>query len=205
MRAVLDLRVVLHAGHPTNGILEGRYRGTGRGSRDGKAVGRNRDAVTMRHPDVLRCRKAGEQCAGRRDRQLGASELAQARLGHCAAESIGHRLESIADAEHRDSEIEYRRIKSGGAIFVHAGRPTREHDGCRLLLQDLGGSDGVRNDLGVDASLADAAGDQLGVLRAKIHDKDQLRGAHLSSLSSPVWPKPPASGRTLQVAAAKSR
>ena len=89
-----------------------------------------------------------------------------------AAERLGHRLEAVADAEHRHTEVEQRGIQLRSAVGVHAGRPAGQHDGLRILGLDLLDARGVRDDLRIHPRLADAAGDQLRVLRAEVDHQD---------------------------------
>ena len=77
-------------------------------------------------------------------------------------------------------------------VGVHRRRSAGEDQGGRLAGQHLGHRHRVGHDLGVDAGLAHAAGDQLGVLRPEVDDEDQvvLRLARCSrhdrSLSAPL-------------------
>jgi hypothetical protein len=87
------------------------------------------------------------------DFQLGPAVLAGARVRDGAAERLGHRLEAIADAEHRDSEVEQRRVEPRGAVGVHAGGPAGEHHRLRIAGLDLLDRGGVRNDLGIHPGL----------------------------------------------------
>ncbi len=62
------------------------------------------------------------------DAQLGAAVLAGAGARHGTAERLRHRLESVADAEHRNVEVEQRGVELRRAVGVHAGRPAGQHD-----------------------------------------------------------------------------
>ena len=88
------------------------------------------------------------------------------------AECLRHGLEAVADTEHRNVQIEQRRIQLRRTVGVHAGRAAGEHDGLRIAGLDLFDRRGVRDDLGEHPRLADAARDQLGVLRAEIDDEN---------------------------------
>ncbi len=105
--------------------------------------------------------------------QLGAAVLAGAGVFDGAAEGLGHGLEAVADAEHRNVEIEQRGVEARGALGVDTGRTARQHDGLRILGLDLLDRGGVRDDLGEHPRLTDPAGDQLCVLSAEVDDEDR--------------------------------
>ena len=66
------------------------------------------------------------------DGQRGAAELALAGVRHLAAQRLRHRLEAVADAEHRHAGVEQRRVDLGRPRLVHAGRPAGQHDRGRV-------------------------------------------------------------------------
>src|SRR5450756_2542138 len=109
-------------------------------------------------------------------RDAGATELAEPSARDRAAEGSRHRLEAVADPEHRHPRDEQRRVHRWRTIGVHAGRPTGQDDRGRVLRQHPLDGPRVRHDLGVDPRLTDAARDQLGVLRAEVDDEDRARG-----------------------------
>ena len=93
-----------------------------------------------------------------------------------AAQLRRHRLHAVADAEHRhalrpDGGRRARRVAVG-----HAVRPAREHDALRREAPHEVVADVVRMDLAVDVRLAQAARDELRVLRAEIEDQDPGMG-----------------------------
>ena len=55
---------------------------------------------------------------------------------------------------------------------VDAGRAAGEDDAARLQLGDARGRQVVAHDLAEDVLFADAAGDELAVLRAEVEDQD---------------------------------
>ena len=97
----------------------------------------------------------------------------------------GHRLEAVADAEGRDAGLEQRRVDLRGARRVDARRPAGQHDRRRLAGQHLLDRHVGRDDLGVDAGLADPPGDQLRVLGAEVDDEDG-REVHQRSVPTPA-------------------
>ena len=107
---------------------------------------------------------------GRRAAELGAVGAL-----HRAAEGLGHGLEPVADAEHRDAGVEQRRIDRGRTVGVDARRSPGQHDGRRLPRQQLVDRRLVRHDLAVDPGLAHPPGDELRVLGAEVDDEDERR------------------------------
>ncbi len=122
--------------------------------------------------------------------QLGPAVLAGAGAGHGATERLRHRLEAVADAEHRDTQVEQRGVQLGSTVGVHTGGSTGEHDRLRVLRLDLLDTGGVRDDLGIHPRLPHPPGDELRVLRSEVdHEHWTLRGGlrfHPPSLEAAV-------------------
>src|SRR5690606_34743122 len=109
--------------------------------------------------------------------RVGRAVLALTRVRHLAAERLRHDLEAVADAERRDAELEDRGVERRRALGVHRRRPAREDDRDGILRAHLVGRDAVWDELAEHTRLADAAGDQLGVLCAEVDDENRsLRG-----------------------------
>ena len=88
-------------------------------------------------------RAAARRAAGpaRATRQLGAAELADLGGLDDAAERLREQLHAVTDAEHRDAELEQRRVELRRARRVHRGRAAREDQALRRAPRDLGGAD----------------------------------------------------------------
>ena len=91
--------------------LERRDRRGGRRRERDEPRRRLEDGVAVRHPAGLLLRRARQQHAVGVDAQLRAAELADLRPLDAAAELEREQLHSVADAEHRDAELEQRRIE----------------------------------------------------------------------------------------------
>ena len=124
-RRVDDLGVELDRVDAARRVLERGDRRGGRGGELGEARGRALDAVAVRHPAGLLERQAGEQPARLADAQLGAAELADLGVLDDAAERVREQLHAVADAEHRDAELEQRRVELRRARRVDRGRARR--------------------------------------------------------------------------------
>ena len=133
----------------------------------------------MAHPHDLVVGGAGEQAGVTGHGGLGVPVLAGAGATHGAAESVGHRLEAVADAQDGHAGLEDRGIDGGGTLLVHGRRAAGQDDGGGLLGEHVRHAHGVGDDLGVDVSLTHAACDQLGILRAEVDDED---GMHVRSV-----------------------
>ncbi len=174
LRGVRDLGVELHGVQPS---LRGDHRGDrrvrGRRQRS-EPRRRGADGVAVAHPD-------GDAAAGRvrgdaveeevlaLEGHLGSSVLPVGTRLDRAAEEEGHGLHAVADAEHGDAGLEQRRRWKGRSLVVHAGRAPGEDDG--LVAEETRERHRRREDLGVDARLANPAGDQLRELGAVVDDR----------------------------------
>ena len=132
----MHLGVVLHAGQPAGAVLERRDGRAGADRDDLEALRRGGDRVAVAHPHRLLAGQSRMQFAAK-DFHLGAAVLAGAGAGDGAAEGLRHGLESVADAEHRDVQVEQRRVELRSAVGVHTGRPAGQHDRLRVLGLDL--------------------------------------------------------------------
>src|SRR5205085_2955608 len=138
------------------------------------ALGRSGDLVAVRHPDVEVL--AGVQIA-EGSHGLGHLEAGWTVLAVCgpidgAAQQLGHQLQAVADAEDRDAELEHPRVDQRRAFLLPPVGTAGKDDAARGEGLDLLERHRAGVDLAVDVQLADAAGDQLRVLRAEIEDED---------------------------------
>src|SRR5690606_22243308 len=114
-----------------------------------------------------------QQVAVAVDLHLGVAELALVGALYLAAELLRHGLHAVADAEHRHPQLEHQARCPGGAVAGgHRLGATGEDDAPGLEFADRLQRHIERVDLAVDTDLADAPGDQLGVLGAEVEDQD---------------------------------
>ncbi len=103
---------------------------------------------------------------------LGVAELAMRARLDLAAELHRHREHAVADAEHRNAELEHRLRRAQLVLLVGRGMAAGEDDSLgRELAHELV-ADVVRMDLAEDVRFANAPGDQLRDLRAEVEDQD---------------------------------
>ena len=142
-----------------------------------KPRGRFQDGVAVTHPDRQLRGQIVEEPGPLLDPDTGRSVFAFTGRGDLAAELVGEQLHAIADAQHRDAGIERRRVAARGGLLVDAGRSSREDERLGRPVADRRPRRGPRDQFAVDAGLANAARDQLAVLRSEIEDQHQvLRG-----------------------------
>ena len=110
VRGVHHLGVVLHACQPARRVLERRDGCTGAAGHHLEALRCGGDGVAVAHPHRLGLRQVRMQLSTS-DIQLGAAVLAGAGVGDGAAEGLRHRLKAVADAEHRNTEVEHRGVQ----------------------------------------------------------------------------------------------
>src|SRR5690349_13637814 len=89
---------------------------------------------------------------------------------HLAAEQVASQVQTVADAEHRDAEVEDLGIAQGSAGGVDAGGASGEDQAAWLQLRDARGGEVMADQLAEDVLFADPARDELGVLRAEVED-----------------------------------
>ncbi len=148
-----------------------------------KPGGGREDGVAMGHPAGLAVGQAGEEPAGLAHGELRAPELPDLGALDRAAELRGDELHAVADAEHRDAELEQLAIQARRARRVDRRRTAGEDEPLRLAAADLLGPDVVGQQLAEDAELAHPAGDELRVLTAVVEDDDLVDGARRRDLA----------------------
>src|SRR5207244_384124 len=103
-----------------------------------------------------------------------AAELADRRGLHSAAQLERHHLHPVADAHHRDPELQELGREARRAVGVHRGGAAREDQPARGAAPDLLERDGVRQELAEDAALADPPRYELRVLAPEVENENFL-------------------------------
>ena len=113
---------------------------------------------------------------------LGIAEFTSRAAFDLAAQLRGHGLHTVADAQHRHSQLEYdvRRLPVSG--LVHRIGTAGQNDPLRLEVANevFGNVEGMQ--FAIHLLFAHAAGDELRNLRAEIEDEDFLVG-HVGNLA----------------------
>ena len=182
VRRVDDLGVELD---PVEALLGALERGDRRARAGGESdeAGRGlEDAVAVAHPALLLMRQPGQQTsAAVGEDQRRAAELPRIGALDAAAEDVDHRLHPVADAQHRDLELQQLTSQLRCALRVDGGRAARQDQRRRAPLADPLHGGVVGQQLGEHPALADPPGNQLGVLPPEVEDQYFLVGAVLSA------------------------
>ena len=170
-----DFRVELKTVDRQRVVPNGGQRACGRAGQRPK-IGRHLvDLIAVAHPDHGVGWHAGEERVGLQHLAAGAAVFAGLRPADVAAEGVAGQLHAVADAEHGNAEPEDARVAPRGAGLVDTRRTTREDNSLGSQRLDAIRGQIVADDLAVDMLLADATGDQLGVLRAEVEHKHPFR------------------------------
>ena len=124
-------------------------------------------------------RRRGDRCAtgtriGYYGPNNGVTKFPMSRSPHFSAKHLGHQLHAVADAKHRNIEIEDGRVALRRALVRHAARPARENQADGTFRAKRVDWRVERNDLGIDRQFSKTARDELRVLRAEIEDENRL-------------------------------
>jgi len=81
-------------------------------------------------------------------------------------------LQTVADAQYRNAQVEQEAIRQRGIVGVHAGWAAGENDAFGRERGDFAGPGVVAHNDGVNVALTDAPRDHLGVLGPEIENDD---------------------------------
>ena len=98
---------------------------------------------------------------------------------HFAAQLVDHELQAVADAEHRQSEMQHLLVGRWRVGVIDGRRTAGQDDARGVIALDFFQRGGAGKHHGEDILFADAAGDELRVLRAEVEDDDRLGFHHL--------------------------
>ena len=172
-RRVDDFGMELQAEQFLRAVLDGGERRVlGDGDRL-EAARQFRELVAVRIPDLELRRQSAEERARRiLDLQHALAVFAFLAFLDLAAEELREQLHAEANAEHRHAEAENGLVRQRRVLGINRRRPAGKNDAAGLERGDFGGGRVVAQDGGIDVALADAARDDLGVLRPKIQNDD---------------------------------
>jgi hypothetical protein len=130
--------------------------------------------VAMRHPHRLPLGESVEQQRLGDDIDFRVAVLALVGRPHLAAERVHHELQPVTNAEHRYAQIEDAPVRGRGIFVVDRPGCSREHNAYGRAVLDLVERGRAGQHDGKNILFADAARDELGILRAKVEDDDGL-------------------------------
>src|SRR4029077_9595942 len=134
---------------------------------DAEAAGQFKRLVAMRHPYVQGRGQVFEQPRLPADRDLRMSILAPGTGTDLAAELVCDEVQSIADAEHRKTQGKNAVVGGWSVVIVDGGRPSAQNDAGGSVARDFVERGAARQDDGENFQFADAARNELGILRAE--------------------------------------
>ena len=131
--------------------------------------------VAVRHPDRQRAFETFEQRrVGMQQVDLGVAVLALVAGHDFAAQLVRHELQAVADAEHRQAEMQHALVGGRRIGVIDRAWASGEDDAGGIVLLNFFQRSGAGQDDGEDVLFADAARDELRVLRAEVEDDDRL-------------------------------
>ncbi len=151
-----------------------------------KARGELGGLVAVAHPDGEGCGQSGKElrCTVFNG-DFRMAVLAAGRIEHLAAEMMDDEVQSIADSQDRQAQFEQLGISGGGVSVVNRRRPAGEDEAQGLERLNLADGRGAGQHDGEDVVFADAARNQLRVLRTEVEDDDCL-GVHVFSVAGRI-------------------
>ena len=174
---VVHLGMVLDPVEPPGFVGDGHVGAGAAVGHQGEALGHLGHIVPVAHPGDALLRQALEKLAGGVVKGLGLSVLPGGVVlggGDPAAQGMGHELASVADAQHRQAQLEEAGIHLGGAVLIDTVGPAGEDEADGRHGLELVQRGRVGLDFAVDAAFPDPAGDELVILSAEIQHDDGL-------------------------------
>ena len=199
-----DLGMELDAVEAAVRVFDGGGLGVGCPARDAEAGRELLEAVAVAHPDRTARLDPAEKAAAVEDAEGGEPVFSLGRGPDLAAEEMGHQLEPVANAQDGDPEVEDPGLGMGSALLVHALGAAGQDDGSGSEFSQALDGGIEREDLGINAQLADFAGDELGGLGPEIKDEDLIHAGILPRGAAKMYHPPAGSPRTSR-AVKKSR
>ena len=179
LRGVVYFGMELHGVILLRGILDGRHRI--RCLANQLEAGRKlHRLVAVRHPNRQWTMQALEQWRiAAQQLDLGMTVLALVGSAHFAAQLVHHELQSVADSQHRQTKTQHALVRRRRIGIIYRRRSTRQHNARGVVALDFFQGSRARQDDGEDVQFADAARDELRILRTEVEDYDRLCFHHL--------------------------
>ena len=130
--------------------------------------------IAVRHPDRKLSGQALKQTRAVLDFDVGVSILALVGGANFSAQGVHHELKPVTDAEHGYAQFEHAWVRGRRVGVIHRGRAAGKNDADRGIAANFFQAGGAGEHHRKDVLFADAARDELGILRAKVEDDDGL-------------------------------
>jgi hypothetical protein len=138
-----------------------------------ETFGKLREFIAMGIPDLERFRKVRKQRAKTiGDAQRPFAVFAFFAFLDFAAEEMAEELQAETHAEQGQAHVENRSVGQRRFFRIHAGRSAGENDAARSQRGDFGRGRVIAEDDGIHVALANAARDDLRVLRTEIENNN---------------------------------
>src|SRR5690606_28235999 len=105
---------------------------------------------------------------------LGITELTHIRTGHLAAQLLGHGLHTVANTEHRHSQLEDALRSPRGVQLDHGLGATGQDDALWIEVPDFLFGHIKCTDFAIHSDFPNPTGNQLSVLGAEIQNKNSM-------------------------------
>jgi len=128
--------------------------------------------IPMAHPNRAPIGNAPKKTRIFSDGQFCLAIFLMIGCDHLSAKMLRDQLHPVADSENRQTQIPDSLIRTIGILSIDRRRATRENDPFGAACLNIFERFAIRDNLGVDAALAELPGNELRVLRAKIKDKN---------------------------------
>jgi hypothetical protein len=136
--------------------------------------------VSMAHPDLAPLFDGGKKPFPVFHFEKCMPILSFLRRFDLSSQNMSHDLEAVTDAENGNAQMKDLFRNLGGVGSVYTLRSTRKDYGAGIFFYYPGFGQIEGEDLRVHAQFSDLPGDQLGVLGAKIEDKNLIHGQILT-------------------------
>ena len=130
--------------------------------------------IAVRHPHRQFFCEPLKQNRFRDNIDFRAAILALVRGAHLAAQRVHHELQSVADAEHGHAQLKHARVRGRSVFVINRPGRAREHDARRRIAFHFVELRRARQHDRKHILLANAARDQLRILRAEVKDDNAL-------------------------------
>ncbi len=175
MRRVTHFGMELHGVPLLRRVLDGSHRIRRFGDQL-EAGGELQSFIAVRHPNRYRTFQALEELrVAAQQLHLRMAVLALVGRPHFAAQLVDHELQAVTDAKHGQPQVQHLLVGGRGVGIIDGRRPPRQNDARGTIALDFFELGGAGKDDGEDVLFADAAGNELRILRAEVEDDDRLR------------------------------
>ena len=183
---VCDFRVKLHPIKPAFFVSHAGNRAAVRAGHQFETMRQLSHLVAMTHPHLQHAVAHGRGVILNTFQELGVAVGAHVGVAklpfvtalYDATQLVRHGLHAVANAQHWHTQLKHRLRRFVSRVFIDTGVATRQDDAFELAITRVGAhpivGDVTRMNFTKDVGFTDAAGNQLGDLRAEVEDQNFL-------------------------------